>query len=931
MRLSQLSLSVLLRPVSAALLSVALCTASVITTVQTPAAKAIGVSGSAGNVANCGEVGFLVAISGVGKKELGRCPLKHTDVNAEVSGFVSRVTVKQQFHNPFNEKIEAVYTFPLPENAAVDDMTMKIGNRIIKGSIKKREEAQEIYNAAKSRGYVASLLDQERPNIFTQSVANIEPGQNIDIEIKYVNVLKYDSGSFTFSFPTVVGPRFIPGTDFGHSRMVTGRDPADVPDAARISPPIAPDGERAGHDISIALNINSPVSIDGISSKLHQVNVSRQGTKQARISLKPLDRIPNRDFVVTWDVASDEVRSGCLAHGDEKGGIFSLVLIPPKRVTPQTVAPKEMVFVIDCSGSQSGRPIEKAKQTMNYILDHMNPNDTFQIISFNNTATVFAPEPELASAAMKARAHSFVDSLQAHGGTWMAPAVEAACSLPNSENRLRIVTFMTDGFVGNDFEIISMIKKYRATSRWFSFGTGNSVNRFLVDKIASEGGGEADYVLLNSSAEEAGKKFYDRISSPVLTDIKVQFSGIDVKEVFPKDLSDLWAQKPLCLTGRYLKPASGKAVLTGFSGGKPYRQEVPISIAQKQPGNSVLTSIWARAKVDRLMSEDWLGMQSGQPHPELKDEIIATALKYHIMTQFTSFVAVEEERRTAGGTAKTIAVPVEMPQGVQMDPRSVHLKRLQSSSNLHSYGSPAPIRIQSASGHGQFSAAYSPSASDSAFAYSGSASSGPLPPTNMGKFVHLPDHNYSAGPAFTNSAPSAGAALGTALGNHANSVPYRSAAGRYAQLGMSESAFADSASNDSYLHSAGNHSDAPTSWGYLRDAAVEQRIPTSTRRKSPVDEVLDNDLRTLILQLESSSSRAAGLESLRAIKQLNELIKVRITLKSKSQNLLDAIKAAGFKLEKMEGAVLIGRVSLSQLSFIARLNGVARIERDVRR
>jgi Ca-activated chloride channel homolog len=913
MRLSQLSLSVLLRPVSAALVCVALCTTSVMTTVHIPAAKAIGVSGAGGDVANCGEVGFLVAIAGAAKKELGRCPLKHTDVTAEVSGFVSRVTVKQQFHNPFNEKIEAVYTFPLPENAAVDDMTMRIGNRIIKGSIKKREEAQEIYNAAKSRGHVASLLDQERPNIFTQSVANIEPGQNIDIEIKYVNVLKYDAGSFTFSFPTVVGPRFIPGTDFGHSRMVAGRDPVSVPDAARISPPIAPEGERAGHDISIALNINSPVSIDGISSKLHQVDVTRQGTKQARIRLKPSERIPNRDFVVTWDVASDEVRSGCLAHGDEKGGFFSLVLIPPKRVTPQTAAPKEMVFVIDCSGSQSGRPIEKAKQTMNYILDHMNPNDTFQIISFNNTATVFAPKPELASAAMKERAHSFVDSLQAHGGTWMAPAVEAACSLPNSENRLRIVTFMTDGFVGNDFEIISMIKKYRGTSRWFSFGTGNSVNRFLIDKIASEGGGEAEYVLLNSSAEEVGKKFYDRISSPVLTDIKVQFSGLDVKEVFPKDLSDLWAQKPLCLTGRYLKPGSGKAILTGYSGGKPYKQEVPISIAQKQPENAVLKSIWARAKVDRLMSEDWLGLQSGQPHPELKDEIIATALKYHIMTQFTSFVAVEEDRSTAGGTAKRIVVPVEMPQGVQMDPRSIQpLKRLHSTSYLHSYGSPAPVSIQSAS-------AYSASAS---------ARSGPLPPTNMGKFVHLPGHRYSSAPGSANA--NAGAAMGMALGSY-TTVPYRSNARHFERSGMSDSSFADSSSDQLREYSAGSHSDAPTAWGYPHNPAFEQKnVASATWQKSPVHEVIDADLRTLILQLESSS-RATGLESLRAKKQLAELIRVRITLKSKSQNLLDAIKAAGLKLEKMEGAVLIGIVSLQEVSFIARMDGVARIERDVRR
>ncbi|MBX9570609.1 MAG: VIT and VWA domain-containing protein [Candidatus Obscuribacterales bacterium] len=943
-------LSVLLRPFSAAVLTVVLPLSGIIGSVTVPAAKAIGVSGAAGDIANCGEIGFLVAVAGKSKQTLGRCPLKHTDVNAEVAGFVSRVTVKQQFHNPYKEKIEAVYTFPLPENAAVDEMTMKIGNRVIKGSIKQKEEAREIYDAAKRRGHVASLLDQERPNIFTQAVANIEPGQNIDIELKYVNILKYDSGAFTFSFPTVVGPRFMPGDRNGRSGPGTSSDTDDVPDASRISPPNAPQGERAGHDISIAISINSAVPIDSINSKLHQVNIVRQGPAQARVSLKPSDKIPNRDFVVSWNVAADQVRSGYLAHGDEKGGVFSLILVPPKRVTPKIVAPKEMVFLIDCSGSQAGPPIQKAKETMNYILDHMNPNDTFQIITFNNNATFFAHEPQPCSAATTERAHRFLESLRAEGGTWMASAVEEACNLPNPENRLRIVTFMTDGFVGNDFEIISMIKKHRGRSRWFSFGTGNSVNRFLIDKIAAEGGGESEYVLLNSSAEEVGKKFYDRISSPVLTDISVQFTGVDVKEVYPKEQTDLWAQRPLCLTGRYLKPGQGKVILTGYSGGKPYKQEIPLSFAGKQPENAVLKSIWARAKVDRLMSEDWLGMQSGHPQKELKEEIIATALKYHIMTQFTSFVAVEDDCATAGGAAKTVNVPVEVPQGMQAQTNSIQPLPYPTSTSyrrVKSLGTLAPV-VAASGGRSSYPASLA----------SGSERRGGLP-TNMGKFVHLPgDTQYSQSyssrsdtGASQNSAPTNQNALSN---SGLPSLAPSSLATSVRTSGFSDSAFGDEgAPGPAALGGLGSGGGSGSGGGgsgagsayrvesvdsaafpYINEKnhgnkrKVERSGQTSaTDKLSTRPAVISAELTELIMRLEQRA-KGRGKDALFAKRQLSEPYKIKITLREiPAKDLLASLKSLGFKLEKVQGSVLLGQFSLSKIENLAKLENIERIEK----
>ncbi|MDP3509710.1 MAG: VIT and VWA domain-containing protein [Candidatus Melainabacteria bacterium] len=614
--------------------------------------------------------GTLVAMAS-GGQSLGSCPLKHTDVQTEISGYIARVTVKQVFQNPFKDKIEAVYTFPLSENGAVDEMQMKVGTRVIKGSIKKREEARQIYDQARAHGYVASLLDQERTNIFTQSVANIEPGKEIEITIKYIETLPYEAGKFSFTFPTVVGPRFIPGEPVGKAGGGWANDTNQVPDASKITPNVVAEGQRAGHDISINVHLNAGMPVSQISSKLHEVHVRNTGSGQADISLTDKATIPNKDFVLSWNVAEDNLKSGYVTYRDpsakDGAGYFTVMLIPPKRITPEKVAPKEMVFVIDCSGSQSGAPLNKAKETMRYILDHMNANDTFQIIAFNNTQSQFADKPQPVSAEMKAKARNFIDALQANGGTWMAPAVEKACAIPADGNRLRIVTFMTDGYVGNDYQVMGMIKKLRGKSRWFSFGTGNSVNRTLIDGMAKEGGGEAEYVLLNSSAEEVGKKFYDRISTPVLTDVEVKVDGVTAKEVYPKEVSDVWAEKPLYFKGKYIKGGPGTIVLKGFAAGKPYEQKLNVRFPESDTKNRGVASMWARAKVDRLMSEDWFGAQSGQANKEIKDEITTVALDHHILTQYTSFVAVDESRVTKGDPGKTVDVEVEMPDGVSRE------------------------------------------------------------------------------------------------------------------------------------------------------------------------------------------------------------------------------------------------------------------------
>jgi Ca-activated chloride channel family protein len=595
------------------------------------------------------------------------CPLEHTSVQVEVSGFLARVSVRQVFRNPQNSKIEAVYTFPLSSEGAVDSLVMRIGERLIKGEVKRREEARAVYEAAKARGNVASLLDQERPNIFTQSVANIMPGEKVEIEIQYSEVLSYADGTFKFVFPMVVGPRFIPGVPTEKQGSGWSPDTTQVPDASLITPPVAAAGTRTGRDIDLTLSLNAGIAIQSIKSELHEIEVQRDGTDRAVVSLKNKGEVPNRDFVLSYSVAGDEVRSGILSHKDGKNGYVTVIMIPPKRIAPDKISPKEMIFVIDCSGSQAGKPLEKAKDTMRYIIDHMNPDDTFNIVDFNSGARVLFEEARKNTKDNRAKALRYLSDLQARGGTWMGPAVETICNIPAPANRLRIVTFMTDGYVGNDFEIISLVKKYRDTSRWFPFGTGNSVNRFLLDQMARAGGGEPEYILLNSSGEEIAKKFYERIASPVLTDISLQQEGVALQDVFPGSLIDLWSHKPLIFKARYNSPGKGTIAIKGLAGGKPYTQTLHVELPEKETGNSSLGSLWARAKIDDLMSRDWLNVQQHSPDKGIKEEIVRVALEHQIMTQYTSFVAVEEAIVTIGGQPTRVVVPVELPDGVSRE------------------------------------------------------------------------------------------------------------------------------------------------------------------------------------------------------------------------------------------------------------------------
>jgi len=591
-------------------------------------------------------------------------PLKHTSVSASVSGYITRVNVTQTFQNPFKEKIEAVYVFPLPNRAAVDAMTMKIGDRVIIGEIKKREEAKAIYEKAKAEGHVAALLEQERPNIFTQSVANIEPGKEIEVIISYVEELKYERGHYQFVFPMVVGPRYIPGSptttpDGGGWSPDTSR----VPDASRITPPVMKPDTRSGHDIDVTVNIDAGVPIIALESKSHKISVQETGRSTRLVTLDPADTIPNKDLIIDYAVAGDTPEIAVLTHGKDGQGFFTMIIQPKANFEANEITPKEMIFVIDRSGSMSGFPIETIKTAMKKCLTGMNPDDTFQIVSFSNEAESFAPAPLPNTKENVEKAVAYIEGKNGGGGTEMLKGVQMAFSYPQDEKRLRIVFLMTDGYIGNEAAILKVVSDNCKDARMFAFGVGSSVNRYFIDGLGEMGRGLAFYVRQNQDPSAQVEEFYERISKPYLTNIEIDYGGLKTSDIYPTTIPDLFSSQPLVLHGRYMEAGSGKIVVKGKIAGQPFERTLDVEFPKDRAEHDVLGTLWARTRIHYL-ENSYICDPGDKNIPELVTNL---ALEFKLMSQYTSFVAVEEKTVTEGGVPKKVLVPVETPEGVSYE------------------------------------------------------------------------------------------------------------------------------------------------------------------------------------------------------------------------------------------------------------------------
>ena len=588
-------------------------------------------------------------------------PLKHTTVVGSIDGYIANVDVTQQFHNPYNSKIEAVYVFPLPDNAAVNEFVMTVGERKIRGIIREREEAEKIYNDARAQGHVTSLLTQERPNIFTQKVANIEPGKQIDINIRYFNTLQYDDGAYEFVFPMVVGPRYNPPTTTDGIGAVARGNNGGSGQSTEITY-LAPN-ERSGHDVSLSLNINAGVHIESVRSINHEVDVKDVTETERSVTLSTADAIPNKDFVLRYQVAGDKIKTAMMTHKDDHGQYFTMMLYPPAQLQQVQRSPMEMVFVLDCSGSMNGRPIEQARAAIAHALQSLTPRDTFQIINFSSTTSQLGAAPVIATPQNIQKGLAYLNSLNGQGGTEMIQGLKAALDFPHDEGRLRLVSFMTDGYIGNDHDILNALSAKIGDSRIFSFGVGQSPNRFLMDRMALLGRGAVAYLSLNDDPVEIMNHFNERISHPAMTDLSIDWGNMQVTDVYPQILPDLIVGRPVVLTGRYTGEPSLVKV-GGRQGMQPTSFTVSVSEKDAAKDHKGIASVWARLKIMDLMAQF---SRTPDQALELRQTVTQTALEYSLMSTFTAFVAVDSMSKTDGEFGTTVAVPVNVPEGVKYE------------------------------------------------------------------------------------------------------------------------------------------------------------------------------------------------------------------------------------------------------------------------
>jgi Ca-activated chloride channel family protein len=585
-------------------------------------------------------------------------PLKHTDVHASISGYISTVEVTQQFLNPYSAKIEATYVFPLPHNASVNEFIMTIGDRRIRGIIRERKEAEKIYAEAKQQGHVASLLTEERPNVFTQHVANLEPGKQIDVNIKYFHALEYVDGWYEFVFPMVVGPRFNPtGSTNGIGAVGRGGSgelgqPTEV---HYLNP-----SERTSADISLKVDVDAGVTIEQFESKTPQVIAEQTAPERLTLSLASADSLSNKDFVLRFRVAGEQIKSTLLTHRDERGGFFTLMLYPPKELHELKRQPLELVFVLDCSGSMDGRPIEQAKAAVQRGLHLLQPNDSFQLITFSMTASTFGRQPLEATPENIRRASHYLHSLNGEGGTMMLEGIKAALDFPHDPARLRFVCFLTDGFIGNESEILGEIHRRLGSARIFSFGIGSRVNCYLIEHMAKAGNGTVAYLGLNESAANIMEDFFSRISHPAMTDLKMDWGGLHVSDVFPSKLPDLFVGRPVIVSGRFAGKQEATIRVNGMSVDRPIQVAIPAPLDGTEATHVALPSVWAGMKMAELAEQS-----TYRPARDLPEAIKRVALDCGLISPFTAFVAVDSTHRTHGSEAVTVPVAVPVPEGVK--------------------------------------------------------------------------------------------------------------------------------------------------------------------------------------------------------------------------------------------------------------------------
>ncbi len=594
-------------------------------------------------------------------------PILATEVEAEVNGTVVRATVRQHFVNPSNAWLEGIYVYPLPEGAAVDRLTMRVGDRLIDGEIRERAQAEAIYRTAAAEGRRASLVSGERPNIFTTSVANIGPGEEIVVEIGYQDAVRVHDGSYSLRLPLVVGPRYIPaGSPEGAPTVAYEPGSASVPDAARITPPVLDPSQGPLNPVTIRIVLDAGFPLAGLDSLYHPVRRQAAGDRRQVVTLAGGSVPADRDFVLEWQPEAETEPAAAAFAEERNGDSYLLVTLVPPAAAATAPPPRDVVFVIDTSGSMAGESIDQAKAALAYALDRLTPADRFNIIRFANDTEMLFPELVDWTPRNLEIARAAVDRLHADGGTEMRPALRLALAGEAVAERLQQVVFLTDAAVGNEAELFRDIAGRIGQSRLFTVGIGSAPNSYFMRKAAELGRGSFTHIGSLSEVKQTVTALLRKLERPLLTDISVSWSGVDGRavEMFPKTIPDLYDGEPVTFAARVpettLGALTGQVAVAGRRlGGAVPAWTTSLTLAGLADAAGV-ASLWARAKLTAIEDGLWQNMAPGR----VESDALAHALAYDLVSAYTSLVAVDQTVvRPYDRSMRSSRLPTNLPHG----------------------------------------------------------------------------------------------------------------------------------------------------------------------------------------------------------------------------------------------------------------------------
>lgn len=583
-----------------------------------------------------------------------RLPLKSTQVDVRIAGVIADVTVTQHYRNEGQRPIEARYLFPGSTQAAVYAMSVRLGDRLLTARIKEKEQARIEYQAAKKEGKTAALLEQQRPNIFEMNVANILPGDDVAVELRYTELLAPRDAVYGFVFPTVVGPRYnSPNRGAGNGASIGGA--------------YLKSGEDSPAAFSIRVTLDTPVAAKEIASPSHEVMVDGAGSMHAAVSLKPSDKpANNRDFILNYRLAGERIESGLMLFRGETENFFLAMVEPPKAVASKQINPRDYIFVVDISGSMHGYPLDTAKVLLRNLIGGLRASDTFNVMLFSGSARMLAPASVPATRANIEQAIKSLNTVAGGGGTEIVPALKRIAALPKADEVSRSVIVVTDGYVSVESEVFQLIRQNLNQANVFAFGIGSSVNRHLIEGMARAGQGEAFVVTRPEQAAEQAERLRKIIEAPVLTQVKARFEGLDVYDVEPAQLPDVLGGRPVVLFGKWRAdasqagvPVNGRLVIEGRAADGQYRNVLETAGHEDQT-SAALRHLWARQRIAGLSDQE--ALEGGSAH---KAAITELGLAYSLLTQYTSFIAVDQRVRNPNpALAHVVDQPSPLPEGV---------------------------------------------------------------------------------------------------------------------------------------------------------------------------------------------------------------------------------------------------------------------------